>query len=145
VDDLEDTLLGIERVFFSFSGGVDVDQFRGFLFQLFFGNGKIGFGSDFLLFASIEGFSGFFKSSCSFFDFTGSEFEFFFAFFGLFFVELIVSELFGMDFVLVFIKDSGDGVHWASVFKGGFDLSHNGHDTSLFGEFEGSWVFFHHA
>jgi hypothetical protein len=32
VDDLEDSLGGIESVFFSFSGGVDVDEFSGFLF-----------------------------------------------------------------------------------------------------------------
>lgn len=144
MDDLEGTLLGIESVFFSFSGGVDVDQFSGFFFQLFLGDGKIRFSSDLLLFASIKSFLSFFKGSGSFFDFTGSEFEFSYTFFGLFFVELIVSELFSMDFIFVFIKDSGDGVHWSSVFKDGFDLGHNVHDGSLLGEFEGSWVFFHH-
>jgi len=32
VDDLEDSLGGIESVFFSFSGGVDVDEFSIFFF-----------------------------------------------------------------------------------------------------------------
>jgi hypothetical protein len=38
VDDVEDSLLGIESVFLSFSDGVDVDEFGGFLFDLFFGD-----------------------------------------------------------------------------------------------------------
>jgi len=39
VDHVVGSHSGIESVFFSFSGGVDVDEFGIFLFQLFFGDG----------------------------------------------------------------------------------------------------------
>jgi len=55
-----------------------------------------------------------------------------------------VSELFGVDFVFIFIKDGSDGIEWTSVFDGGFDLSHDVHDGSFGREVHETWIFFVH-
>jgi hypothetical protein len=105
---------------------------------------KIFNGSDSLLFASIKSFLSFFEGSIGFFDFTGSEFEFIDTFSGLSFIELVVGELFSSDVLVIFIKDSSDGVHWTSVFDGGFNLSHDSHNRSFRREVHKTWVFFVH-
>jgi hypothetical protein len=81
-----------------------------------------------------EGFLSDLESGLSVSDFFFSETDFGFAFSNLFFVELVVSDLFSSDFSLIFSEDSGDGIEWSFSFHGSFDLGHNGHDGSLFGE-----------
>jgi len=53
-----------------------------------------------------------------------------------------VGELFSSDFVVEFIKDSGDSIEWTTVFKGGFNLGHDVHDGSFFVKSEGTLIFF---
>jgi len=84
----------------------------------------------------------FLEGGLSISDFRGSEREFVFTFSGLSFIELVVGELFGSDFIIEVIKDSGDGVHWTTGFKSSFNLGHDVHDGSFFVEVEGTLVFF---
>jgi len=71
---------------------------------------------------TLEGFGGFSEGSLSVGDVFSSESEFIFTFGGLSFIELVVGELFSLDFSLELIEDSGDGVHWSISFHVGFNL-----------------------